>query len=74
MTILVLTVVGVLIGGVVALFAGQVAQSLLFETSANDPAVVGGVALLLILVSAVASTIPALRARRVSPMIALRDE
>jgi predicted permease len=65
---------GVAVGAVIALAAGRLIQSLLFETSAQDPAVIGSVAFVLISVSIVASVLPALRARRVDPITALRDE
>jgi hypothetical protein len=50
------------------------AQPLLFETNARNPALLGGVALVLVVTAVVASGIPALRARRIDPMTALRDE
>jgi predicted permease len=68
------TALGVLLGGAAALLAGRFAEPLLFETSARDPLVLGGVAAVLVLASGVASVIPALRARRVDPIGALRSE
>jgi predicted permease len=68
------TVLGVLIGAGMALAGGRLAEPLLFETSARDPLVIGGVGTVLVLVSVLASLIPALRARRVDPITALRDE
>ena len=65
---------GALVGGGGALAAGRVVESLLFETSPQDPLVIGSVAALLIAVSVIASTLPALRVRRVDPMKALRDD
>jgi predicted permease len=49
-------------------------RSLLFEVSPNDPGTVAGVTLLLILVATLASYIPARRATRIDPIIALRYE
>jgi predicted permease len=69
-----LSAMGALLGGVIAVAAGRVVESLLFDTSPQDPVVIGGVAALLIGVSVVASTLPALRVRHVDPMEALRDE
>ncbi|MCA1575832.1 MAG: ABC transporter permease [Acidobacteria bacterium] len=49
-------------------------RSLLFEVSPNDPLTIAGVALLLVLIAALASYIPARRATRVDPTVALRYE
>jgi putative ABC transport system permease protein len=49
-------------------------RSLLFEISPNDPLTIAGVAVLLVLIAALASYIPARRATRVDPTIALRYE
>jgi ABC-type lipoprotein release transport system permease subunit len=49
-------------------------EALLFEVSPNDPATLSGVAALIMVVAAVASLVPAVRATRVDPMVALRGE
>jgi putative ABC transport system permease protein len=49
-------------------------RSLLFQVSPNDPATVVGVALFLLLAAMAASYVPARRAARVDPMVALRFE
>jgi putative ABC transport system permease protein len=69
-----LTVVGLGIGGVVALGAAGFIAPLLFETAPRDPIVFGTVAGVLLLVALLASLIPALRAGRVAPADALRAE
>jgi ABC-type lipoprotein release transport system permease subunit len=51
-----------------------VLSSLLFRTSSTDPLVFALVTLLLLAVALVASLIPALRAIRIDPMVALRYE
>ncbi len=68
------TAAGVLLGSALSLALSRLAQPLLFETSARNPAVLGGVALVLVVTAVVASGVPALRARRIDPMTALRDE
>jgi putative ABC transport system permease protein len=70
----VIAAVGVVIGTGVALWAGRFAKPLLYETSPNDPFVLAGVGLVLLAVAVTASLVPALRARRVDPMEALRAE
>jgi len=69
-----LSTAGALAGTAVALAASRIVESMLFDTSPQDPIVIGGVAALLIAVSVAASTLPALRVRNVDPMEALRDE
>jgi len=49
-------------------------QSLLFEVNPNDPATLVAVSLVLVLLAAVASWIPARRAMRVDPVEALRGD
>jgi predicted permease len=68
------TTVGVLLGIALALALGRVVESLLFDASPRDPVVLGVVATTLLLVAVAASLIPAWRAGRVDPVIALREE
>lgn len=64
-----------LAGGIVtALIAGRFVQPMLFETSPRDPVVFAAAAVTLVAVALAASAIPALRASRVDPNIALRSE
>lgn len=65
--------VGVAAGGVVALVAGGRVAPLLFHVSAKDPVVFASVAGVLVMASLVASVVPALRASRTDPVIALRS-
>jgi predicted permease len=53
---------------------GSAVQNILFGVSASDPLVYGSVTALIALVSLVATLVPARRATRVDPMIALRAE
>jgi putative ABC transport system permease protein len=65
---------GVLLGLVVALAGGRVMESMLFNTSARDPMTLAVITLVLTGMAAIACFIPARRATKVSPMIALRAQ
>jgi predicted permease len=71
---LILTLAGLAVGLPSALAAAHLVGHLLFKVSANDPATLAAVALLLAAVAALAGYIPARRAMRVDPMVALRYE
>ena len=66
--------IGVAIGLAGALALGRVLASLIYGISATDPLTFTTVAALLCLVALTASIIPALRATRIEPTRALRDE
>jgi putative ABC transport system permease protein len=67
-------VVGVAIGAVVALVAGRFIAPLLFDISPTDPSIFAVVAVTLLATAAAASLVPAWRATRVDPNVALRTE
>jgi predicted permease len=69
-----LVAAGVLIGTALALAAGRSAGSLLFGLKPHDPVTLVGAAVLLAVIAASASFIPARRAARLDPMTALRSE
>ncbi|HEY9233145.1 MAG TPA: ABC transporter permease, partial [Blastocatellia bacterium] len=69
-----LTVAGLTIGSVGAWFLMKLMASLLFEVSANDLTIFAGVPFILMAVALVACFVPARRATKVDPMIALRYE
>lgn len=65
---------GTVAGIVLSLALGRVLSGMLFGVSPSDPATLGGVALLVIVVATLAAALPALRASRIDPMQALREE
>ena len=71
---LVTAVVGTALGLAGSFLLTRTMRSLLFQVSPNDPATVVGVALFLLLAAMVASYVPARRAARVEPVVALRSE
>jgi predicted permease len=66
--------IGLLIGVVLAAAAGQLLSAVLYGVSPFDPLAIGVVTLLMLTMAALASVIPARRAARVDPIIALRAE
>lgn len=70
----VLLVTGLAIGVVGARIASQMLRGLLFGIGPNDPVTLGGVALILAAVGVAACWLPAARAARVDPAVALRAE
>ncbi len=71
---LTLVSIGVAIGLAIALGVGRLFTSVLFEVKPTDPLTFVAVALLLAAVAMLASYIPARRATKVDPMVALRYE
>jgi putative ABC transport system permease protein len=69
-----LTLTGVAIGMGASLALTRFMRSQLLGVSATDPVTFGGVAILLIAVAVAACFIPAQRAMRVDPTVALRYE
>jgi putative ABC transport system permease protein len=69
-----LTVLGVILGLAGAFAATRILRSLLFEVTPTDPATFICLSLLLTLVALLASYIPARRATKVDPLLALRWE
>src|SRR5207249_4291324 len=69
-----LLIVGVAAGTGLSLLAGRAASSLLFGLKPYDPLTLGTAAALLTAIGAVASFVPARRASKLDPMVALRYE
>jgi hypothetical protein len=68
------TTIGIVIGLLLALGAGQFLQHMLYQVNSVEPLVLIAAPSILLAASLLASLIPALRATRVDPTIALRTE
>jgi predicted permease len=71
---LLMKVLGFILGAPAAAAASTLLRSMLFGLSPGDPVVLVSVGLTFVAVGALASYLPALRASRVNPLVALRDE
>lgn len=71
---LILSVVGIAVGLGAAFLLSRLMQSLLYQVRPSDPVTFVAVPVILLAVALVASYVPALRATRVSPLIALRSQ
>jgi putative ABC transport system permease protein len=69
-----LGLLGTLLGLAGAAAGGRLVSGMLFEVGPADPAVLSGVAALLLAITLTASWLPARRAARIDPMAALRAE
>jgi len=69
-----LALIGIATGATVSVFAARSLKSLLFGVTTSDPRVYVAVAAGLVIVAVVASYLPARRAARVDPLIALRTD
>ena len=69
-----LSVVGVTAGLLTAFFAARRVESQLFGLAPNDPVTLGSAVALLLTVALIAGFVPARRATRIDPLLALRTE
>ena len=72
--VLLLLAIGLAIGVPAALALGRYVASQLYNMEAHDPGIAGATVVLLSMVSAAAGLIPAMRASRIDPILALRHE
>jgi putative ABC transport system permease protein len=70
----ILTTVGLLLGLALALELSHLTAGLIFGVHPHDPLIFTGNALMIALIAMAASWIPARRAARIEPMVALHDE
>ena len=69
-----LVVIGLVIGMAAALSLGHLTASLFYKTSGVDVLLLGGVCLVLLVAALLACWLPAWRAARLDPLVALREE
>jgi putative ABC transport system permease protein len=70
----VLLAIGVVVGSIVAMLGGRAASALLFRVRPDDPAILLASVVLLAVIALAASYLPARRATRIEPIVALRAD
>ena len=70
----IISAAGIVVGLLLAVAAGRLITRVLFDVSPNDPGTLATVVLLLLGAAALAAYVPARRATKVDPMVALRTE
>jgi putative ABC transport system permease protein len=68
-----LAAIGIVLGGAAASAASRLFAQILYGTNPADPAVYGAIAVVVLGTTALAALVPATRAARVSPIMALRE-
>ena len=71
---LTIAIVGTSVGVALTMLVTKLLSKLLYGVAPHDPIIFGGVALILVVVAGLASLLPARRATRVDPLVALRTE
>jgi ABC-type antimicrobial peptide transport system permease subunit len=69
-----LTLIGLVVGLLISFGLTRLLAAQLYEVSATDPVIFGGVALFLVAMATFACWLPARRAARIDPLVALRAE
>src|SRR5262249_35909732 len=69
-----LVLIGILAGGALALAGGRLVHNMLFGLTSGDPAALGSATLLIIAAGLCSAWLPARRATRIDPIVAVRHD